>query len=107
MPFDFKIEAGKRYRTRGGRIAHIVAVDMPGSHSVWGHLDQGSTEPRSWNARGLFCGPDEFDLIAPVMTAEEVVEDYLRDGQAGGQSTSPLTKGICGALREAGLLKED
>jgi len=59
-----KFEAGKTYKTRGGKDAFIYAVDAPGDDPIHGRV--GDTV-RSWRNDGRYLQrcEDDYDLIPP------------------------------------------
>lgn len=101
-----KIEAGKRYRTRDGRVVKVLVMGPDGDW--WGHY-AGCAHPQRWYADGRFFyqkGGHEQDMIAPYWTAGEVVLRAL-PASAMFVPREEVAERISAALREAGLLKEE
>jgi len=78
---NMKIEAGKTYKTRGGKDAFVYCVDAPGEYPIHGRVDNLF---RCWTANGKWINhvEDDNDLMppAPPRISQTVWVNVHKDG---------------------------
>lgn len=106
-----KLEAGKTYKTRDGRIAKVLCTDAPGQHCVVGYLlpNRDNCPPdelaRSWTIEGTHRTDCESGALQDLIAEHREPREWTVTVNITGDRIYPFYPAIPDPDRGGGTIK--